>query len=111
MKTVIIQTANGMALRFESDEIRATGRVTQGVSAIKLNGNDNVVGVIIVDPSTSIMTVTENGHTKITPVDQYPITHRGGKGVISCKITEQTGDVVSICEITDMQNSLDKAGI
>jgi len=100
MKTVIIQTAKGMATRFETEEIRTTGRVVQGVGAIKIADNDYVVGTVIVNnPDGLVMTVTENGYAKISPITDYTITHRGGKGYVSHKVTAMTGDVVSICEV------------
>ena len=100
MKTIIIQTANGFALRFKCDEIRTSGRATQGVSVITMGDHDSIVDAIVVDnPDALILTVTENGCAKATPVKDYRITHRGGKGFISHKTSNFTGPVVSICEI------------
>ena len=100
MSTVIIQTAKGMATRFDIEEIRTTGKVVQGVGAIKIADNDYVVGAIIVNnPVGFVMTVTENGYAKISPITDYHITHRGGKGYVSHKVNAMTGDVVSICEV------------
>ncbi|MFC1607364.1 DNA gyrase subunit A [Candidatus Latescibacterota bacterium] len=99
---IIIQTLHGMAIRFNEQEIRATGRSSQGVRGIKLAKDDIVVGMVAVKRAdSSLLVVCENGFGKRTSVDAYRLIHRGGKGVISIKTTDRNGSVVSIMEVVD----------
>jgi DNA gyrase subunit A len=99
---IILQTAEGMAVRCNEREIRPMGRNSQGVRGITLNKDDYLVGMIaLTRTDTTVLVVCENGFGKRTDLDAYRLTHRGGKGVISIKTTERNGNVVSIMEVVD----------
>lgn len=97
-KEVILATRNGLACRFGEKEVRATGRVTRGVIGIRLNEGDEVASMIVSE-GKDLLTVTENGYGKLTPIEEYRKTHRGGKGVKTIITNERNGKVVSIKEI------------
>lgn len=98
---IFIGTRNGMAIRFHESEVRDTGRFTGGVRGIKLRGDDYVIGMEVIRPNTTILTVCENGYGKRTDIDQYTIIHRSGVGVINIKTSERNGKVVSIQEVIE----------
>ncbi len=93
---IIISTRMGQALRFNEEKVRAVGRNSMGVKGIKLNEQDYVVSSeIIKDKKSQILTVTENGFGKRTEVEKYRLTSRGGKGVMTLKVTDKTGEIVN----------------
>ncbi len=99
---IIIGTYNGMAIRFHESEARPVGRTSMGVRAIKLGKNDKVIGAVAVKrQKTTILVVSENGYGKRSELNEYRISHRGGKGVITLRVTEKTGNMVAIKEILD----------
>jgi len=99
---ILIATRDGYCTRFLTDTIRATGRSTQGVKAITLREGDAVVSAMLIkNPETDILTITENGYGKRTSLDEYPQYNRGGKGVINLKASEKTGKVVSVLEVNE----------
>ncbi len=98
---VIIGTRNGMAVRFNEQDVRPMGRFVQGVRAITLRGEDEVIGMEVCRPNATILTVCENGYGKRTSIDEYRLTRRGGIGVINIKTTERNGKVVAIKEVLD----------
>ncbi|MBA4311814.1 MAG: DNA gyrase subunit A [Chlorobiaceae bacterium] len=99
---IVIGTYNGMAIRFNEQEARAVGRISMGVRGIKLNKNDKVIGSVVVKrQSTSILVVAENGYGKRSELDEYRVSHRGGKGVITIRVTEKTGRMVAIKEVLE----------
>ena len=98
---VIIGTATGMAIRFDQKEARAMGRTAFGVKGITLEGGDTVVGAELAKPGTTLLTVTENGYGKRTAIEEYRLTHRGGKGVIDIKTGDRNGNVVAMLQVTD----------
>jgi DNA gyrase subunit A len=93
---IIVATKSGQAVRFHENEVRATGRGSQGVRGISLSSDDSVIGMVVADDSTELLTVCELGYGKRTPVSDYRLTRRGGKGVINIKTTERNGGVVAI---------------
>jgi DNA gyrase subunit A len=94
---VILATRTGRAVRFHERALRAMGRTAGGVRGISLAGEgDQVVGMVVVVPDRTVLTVTEKGYGKRTPVEDYRLTNRGGKGVINMRITEKNGPVVTI---------------
>ncbi len=102
---VVLATAHGQAIRFPESEVRDTGRATQGVIGIRLRRGDRVVSLAVVgDPSrapdaagaTQLLAISETGFGKRTPVVEYPRQGRGGQGVITLKVTEKTGELVSL---------------
>ena len=93
---IIIATRNGLAVRFDEKEVRAAGRDTMGVKGVSLSEGDEVASMTLVKPGDKLLTVSENGFGKISPVDSYTRTHRGAKGVITLKTTERNGHVVAV---------------
>ncbi len=93
---IILGTRSGQAVRFHESAARELGRNTRGVKGISLRGDDDVVGMVVVDESNTVLTVTENGYGKRTLVSEYRRTNRGGTGIINIKITERNGQVVAM---------------
>jgi DNA gyrase subunit A len=91
---ILLATKDGKAIRFSSNEIRAMGRSSYGVTGIKLGPGDEVVSLEVLD-SAAIFTITKNGYGKRTTVEDYRKTARAGKGVINLKISDKTGEVVN----------------
>ncbi|MBQ4160375.1 MAG: DNA gyrase subunit A [Clostridia bacterium] len=100
-KEIIVGTANGMAIRFTEEDARVMGRTAHGVRAIRLVGDDKVVGVCIADENAKLLVVSEYGYGKKTDFDEYKCQNRGGKGVLTYRITEQTGKLAGIKSVTD----------
>ena len=98
---VIIGTAQGMAIRFDQKEVRPMGRAAFGVKGITLEPGDKVVGAELTKPGATLFTMTENGFGKRTAIEEYRLTHRGGKGVIDIKTGERNGNVVAVLQVTD----------
>ena len=93
---VILASEAGKAVRFRESDCRAVGRAAFGVKGIRLAEGDRVVGMVVVRPDASLLVVTDGGMGKRTEVGEYPLHRRGGKGVISMKLSERAGKVVSI---------------
>ncbi len=100
--TIVLGTEKGKTVRFGEKAARAMGRTAHGVRGIKLLGNDRVVGMLVAhDPQGTVFCACENGHGKRTPLDDYPITNRGGQGVINIKTGSRNGDVVGLALCRD----------
>jgi DNA gyrase subunit A len=97
---IIIATKQGMAVKFHESDVRPMGRTATGVIGIRLR-DDFVVGATIAIDARSLVTVTENGYGKRSPISDYRLINRGGVGVINIKITDKNGAVVSIASVTD----------
>jgi DNA gyrase subunit A len=97
---VFIATRKGKAIRFHESDARPMGRSTHGVRGISLSSDDCVVGMIVVSEG-SVLTVSELGYAKRTAFAEYPSQHRGGRGVITMKITSKTGDIAGIRPVRD----------
>jgi len=93
---IMLGTKQGLAIQFSEEDVRPTGRVTQGVKGISLNPGDAVVGMDAVQRGGEVLTVTAEGYGKRTAVSEYPSQKRGGKGVRNFKVTEKTGEVIGI---------------
>ena len=98
---VIIATKRGQAVRFEENKVRAMGRNSRGVRGVSLQGDDVVVGMVVVQAEEVLLTVCAHGYGKRTPVSDYRLTNRGGKGVINIKTTDRNGPVVSVMPVKD----------
>jgi DNA gyrase subunit A len=98
---IFLGSHEGMAVRFEESEVRPMGRQARGVRAMDLAPDDYLIGVEIVDKDGIILSIAENGFGKRTPVEDYRLTHRGGKGVINMKTTKKTGNVVAILSVKE----------
>lgn len=92
---LILSTKNGNSIRFFEKDVTPTSRNTQGVLGIRLKGDDEVVNFSIVDDNKFLASVGVNGYGKLTPLTEFNNQNRGGMGVISYKITEKTGNVIS----------------
>ncbi|MAO45827.1 MAG: DNA gyrase subunit A [Crocinitomicaceae bacterium] len=112
---VILGLKSGKAIRFNESKTRAVGRTAMGVKGITLGGpDDEVIGMVCVnDTKSSVLVVSRNGYGKRSAVDDYRITNRGGKGVKTLQITEKTGDLINILNVTDEHDLMivNKSGI
>lgn len=100
-QNLIIGTRDGMAICFHEQDVRPMGRTARGVRGIRLNAGDFVVGASICLENSQLLVVTENGYGKKTPLDEYKIQTRGGKGVFTYRITDKTGKIAGIKTVTD----------
>lgn len=99
---IVIGTRNGFAIRFNEKNVREMGRTATGVRGIKLGKGDWVVGLLVFKrQAVSILVVTENGYGKRSDINDYRITNRGGKGVITVKTTDKVGKMIAMMEVTD----------
>ena len=105
---IMMAVKSGRAIRFPEDRVRPTGRGAIGVAGIEVeNENDEVVGMICVDKddaSRTVLVVSEKGFGKRTPIEEYRITNRGGKGVKTINVTEKTGQVVGILDVSQKED-------
>jgi DNA gyrase subunit A len=112
---VMLAVKSGKAIRFEEEKTRPMGRNASGVRGIRLSDEkDEVVGMIAInDPSSEILVVSENGYGKRSSIEDYRITNRGGKGVKTISVTEKTGQLVAIKNVTDTDDLMiiNKSGI
>jgi len=112
---IMMAVKSGKSIRFEEEKVRAMGRTAAGVRGIRLaNDNDEVVGMICIDDTeSSVLVVSENGYGKRSDIDDYRITNRGGKGVKTINITEKTGSLISLKNVTDLDDLMviNKSGI
>ena len=95
---VVLVTKKGICITFDEKDVRPVGRTAQGVIGIRLDDNDVVIGMesIIRGSNATLLSITENGFGKRTELDEYRVQNRGGRGVITYKITPKTGDIVGI---------------
>ena len=95
---VVLVTKNGLCITFEEKEVRPIGRTSQGVIGIRIDSDDEVIGMesIVLGGKATLLTITENGFGKRTELDEYRVQIRGGKGVLTYKITPKTGRLVSV---------------
>ncbi len=100
---VVLVTKKGMCITFDEKDVRPVGRTAQGVIGMKLDDDDMVIGMesIIAGGQATLLAITENGFGKRTELDEYRVQNRGGKGVITYKITPKTGDIVGVRIATD----------
>ncbi|HNN44057.1 MAG TPA: DNA gyrase subunit A, partial [Nitrospira sp.] len=100
-REILLGTKQGITIRFKEEDVRAMGRTAHGVRGITLEAGDEVIGMetITPDSTTAILTVTEGGYGKRTPVNEYRVQGRGGKGIISVKTTERNGLAVGFLQV------------
>jgi DNA gyrase subunit A len=105
---ILMAIKSGRAIRFEEGKVRPTGRGAIGVGGIEVDdAKDEVIGMICVnreDKSRTVLVVSEKGYGKRTPIDEYRITNRGGKGVKTISVTEKTGKLVGILDVTESED-------
>jgi DNA gyrase subunit A len=100
-KDIVLGTRMGKLIRFSEKGARSVGRVSRGVQGIRLVGDDEVVGMEVVTPDATLLTVTENGYGKRTRTEEYRRQTRGGQGTITIKTDERNGQVVGMKQVTD----------
>ena len=100
---IMIAAREGRAIRFNEATVRPMGRVSSGVRAISIDDDNEVIGMIAIEPESKqdVLVLSENGYGKRTDLEEYRITNRGGKGVKTINITEKTGKLISIQAVTD----------
>ncbi|MBQ3174172.1 MAG: DNA gyrase subunit A [Alistipes sp.] len=100
---VMIASREGRAIRFNEATVRPMGRVSTGVRAISIDEDNEVIGMMVIEPESKedVLVLSENGYGKRTDLEEYRITNRGGKGVKTINITEKTGKLISIQAVTD----------
>ncbi len=96
---IVLATRHGLSIRFHEMDVREMGRDTTGVKGIELGARDEVIGMVVVKREANLLVVSEKGLGKCSPVDDYRVQKRGGKGIITLARTEKTGDAVSIMEV------------
>ena len=112
---IMMAVKSGKAIRFEEEKVRAMGRTASGVRGIRLaNDKDEVIGMICVnDIDSSVLVVSKNGYGKRSQIDDYRVTNRGGKGVKTISITDKTGDLIALKNVSDEDELMiiNKSGI
>jgi DNA gyrase subunit A len=105
---IVLGTRSGMAVRFEEGEVRDMGRQAGGVRGIELEKGDQVIDMVIIpqgldhgDNQVTLLTACQHGYGKRTRIEEYRLTHRGGKGVINIRTTDRNGPVVAVKAVTD----------
>ena len=100
---IMIAAREGRAIRFNGSTVRPMGRVSSGVRAISIEDDNEVIGMIAIEPDSKedVLVLSENGYGKRTDLDEYRITNRGGKGVKTINVTDKTGKLISIQAVTD----------
>jgi DNA gyrase subunit A len=100
-REVMLFSDAGKVIRFAETDVRAMGRVSRGVRGMRLPEGARIISLIIADPDGCVLTATENGYGKRTPVEEYPTYGRGGQGVISIQTSERNGAVVGAVQVND----------
>ncbi len=112
---IMLAVKSGKAIRFNEEKVRSMGRTAAGVRGIRLNNDkDEVIGMICInDLETSVLVVAENGYGKRSAVDDYRVTNRGGKGVKTINITDKTGPLISLKNVSDNEDLMviNKSGV
>ncbi len=98
---IVIGTRNGMAIRFHESDVREMGRTATGVRGIRLSPGDIVIGFIVVHAGATLLVVTDKGFGKRSSFDDYRITKRGGKGIITVKTGEKNGKMIAMLEVSE----------
>jgi DNA gyrase subunit A len=96
---IVLATKHGLSIRFHEQDVREMGRDTTGVKGIELATEDEVIGMVVLKREANLLVVTEKGMGKCSPIDEYRVQKRGGKGIITVHRTEKTGNAVSIKEV------------
>src|SRR4029079_515898 len=96
---IVLATRHGLSIRFHEQDVRMMGRDTTGVKGIELGARDQVVGMVVVKREANLLVVTEKGLGKCSPIYDYRVEKRGGKGIITVHRTDKTGDAVSLMEV------------
>lgn len=111
---IMLAAKSGKAIRFEEEKTRPMGRTASGVKGILINENDELIGMVSLnDQNSDILVVSENGYGKRSSLEDYRITNRGGKGVKTINITDKTGQLIAIKDVTDNDDLMiiNKSGV
>ncbi len=100
-KQIFVATKQGMAIKFDEDEVRAMGRTASGVHAIRLGSDDEVIAAEVVDDGFKMLIVSEKGYGKCTNAEEFRLQSRGGKGTKAYRITEKTGNIIGVTMVND----------
>ncbi|AXF56507.1 DNA gyrase subunit A [Salicibibacter kimchii] len=98
---IILGTKNGIAIRFNEEDVRLMGRTATGVKGISLDLDDEVIGMDMIRPEEDVLLVTNKGFGKRTKEDEFKVQNRGGKGLKACTLTERTGHVIALRVLSD----------
>ena len=96
---IVLATRHGLSIRFHEQDVREMGRDTTGVKGIELGARDQLIGMVVIKREATLLVVAEKGIGKCSPIDDYRVQKRGGKGIITIHRTDKTGDAVSIMEV------------
>ncbi|HXY30857.1 MAG TPA: DNA gyrase subunit A [Gemmatimonadaceae bacterium] len=96
---VVLATKHGLSIRFHEQDVREMGRDTTGVKGVELREGDLVKGMVVIKRDATLLVVTERGMGKCSPIEEYRVQKRGGKGIITLNRTDKTGDVVALKEV------------
>jgi DNA gyrase subunit A len=96
---IVLATRHGMSIRFHEKDVRDMGRTATGVKGIELEKKDQVIDLVVVRRKSTLLTVTEKGMGKRSELDEYRVQHRGGRGIITLKRADKTGDIVALKEV------------
>jgi len=100
-RDILLANRSGKAIRFPEEGIRPMGRTARGVRGMSLEGQEEVVGMVVVRHEGTVLSVTQNGYGKRSRMEDYRVTRRGGKGIITVRNTPRNGDLVAIREVVD----------
>lgn len=98
---VLVSTKSGKAIRFRESDARPMGRSAGGVRGISIDGDDEVVSLVVLSPEATILTVSERGQGKRSDLEEYRLQSRGGKGIITMKVSDRTGGVVGVVQVDE----------
>ena len=96
---IVLATHHGMSIRFHEKDVRDMGRTATGVKGIELDKKDQVIDMVVVRRKSTLLTVTEKGMGKRSELDEYRVQHRGGRGIITLKRNEKTGEIIALKEV------------
>ncbi len=96
---IVLATAHGMSIRFHEKDVRDMGRTATGVKGIELDKKDHVIDMVVVRRKSTLLTVTEKGMGKRSELDEYRVQHRGGRGIITLKRGDKTGEIIALKEV------------
>jgi DNA gyrase subunit A len=110
---IVLATRHGMSVRFHEKDVREMGRAATGVKGIELDKKDAVIDMVVVRRAATLLTITEKGMGKRSELDEYRVQHRGGRGIITLKRSDKTGDIVALkeCVPEDELMMITKKGI
>jgi DNA gyrase subunit A len=110
---IVLATRHGMSVRFHEKDVREMGRTATGVKGIELDKKDAVIDMVVVRRAATLLTITEKGMGKRSELDEYRVQHRGGRGIITLKRSDKTGDIIALkeCVPEDELMMITKKGI